>query len=332
MKLAGARVLVTGGAGFIGSYIVEDLLRCGAHVRVFDNFSSGLRANLSAVAGDIELIEGDILDPVALTQACQGMDAISHQAAQLEIIRCIDDPVGDLRTNTEGTLNVFQAARAANIGHVVYASSACVYGQAHYTPQDEDHPREPNWPYGVSKYATEGYGKLYHDYYGIQTVGLRYSIVYGPREWYGRVLTAFLRRALDGQLPVVWGGLQERDFVFVEDVAACHRRCLEHDNLGAAVFNVSTGIATPIRELAEVVIEVCRLDGSPIYEAVAEGQVSDLVPGRIRLPAELKQMVLDNRRAREQLGWAPQVALHEGLAQEFAWLRDHAERWQTMHY
>lgn len=332
MKLSGARVLVTGGAGFIGSYIVEDLVRVGARVRVFDNFSSGLRANLAAVAGDVEVVEGDILDREALGRACAGMDAISHQAAQLEIIRCIEDPVADLRINAEGTLNVFQAAVAAGVGTVIYASSACVYGQARYTPQDEDHPREPNWPYGVSKYATEGYGRLYHEYYGMQTVGLRYAIIYGPREWYGRVLTAFLRRALDGAPPVVWGGTQERDFTFVADVAACHRRCLEADDLGAAVFNVSTGVATSVRALADLVVEVCGLGAPPVYEDVAEGQVSQLVPGRMRLPAELKRMVLDNRRARERLGWAPAVGLREGLGREFAWLREHAERWQTMHY
>jgi nucleoside-diphosphate-sugar epimerase len=332
MKLSGARILVTGGAGFIGSYLVEDLVRGGAHVRVFDNFSSGLYENLRLVRDDVEIIEGDILDPAAVVEACKGIDAISHQAAQLEIIRCIDDPVADLRINAEGTLNVFQAAKAASIGRVVYASSACVYGQARYTPQDEDHPREPNWPYGVSKYATEGYGKLYHDYYGMQTVGLRYGIVYGPREWYGRVLTAFLRRALDGASPVVWGGTQERDFTFVEDVVACHRRCMEQDDLGASVFNVSTGVATSIRVLAELVVEVCGLGAPPIYEDVAEGQISDLVPGRMRLPAELKQMVLDNRRARDRLGWIPQVALREGLSREFAWLREHPDRWRTMHY
>ena len=332
MNLAHARVLVTGGAGFIGSYIVEDLVRAGARVRVFDNFSSGLRENLDAVAADVEVVEGDILDREALVAACKGIDAISHQAAQLEIIRCIEDPVADLRINAEGTLNVFQAAVAAGAGRVVYASSACVYGQARYTPQDEDHPREPNWPYGVSKHATEGYGRLYHDYYGMQTVGLRYAIIYGPREWYGRVLTAFLRRALDGAPPVVWGGAQERDFTFVEDVAACHRRCLEQDDLGAAVLNVSTGVATSIAALAGLVVEVCGLDQPPVYEDVAEGQVSELVPGRMRLPAELKQMVLDNRRARELLGWAPRVELREGLLREFAWLREHAERWQTMHY
>src|SRR5262249_13055496 len=159
-----------------------------------------------------------------------------------------------------------------------------------------------------------------------------YSIVYGPREWYGRVLTAFLRRALDGLPPVIWGGDQERDFVFVEDVASCHRRSLEEDNLGATVFNVSTGVATSIRALAEQVVEVCRLDAATIFEQGAEGQTSELVAGRMRLPAELKQMVLDNTRARERLGWMPQMALHQGLAQEFAWLRENSERWQTMHY
>jgi len=331
MNLKGLRILVTGGAGFIGSHIVEDLVKAGAIVRVFDNFSSGLRENLCHIGGDIEIIEGNLLDKEALLSAAVGVDAISHQAAQLEIIRCIEEPIEDLRTNAEGTLNVLDSAKRLGISKVVYASSACVYGQARYVPQDEGHPTLPNWPYGISKLATEHYARLYYEYYGISTIGLRYAIVYGPREWYGRVLTAFLRRALEKKPPVIWGGDQQRDFVYVDDIVHLHRLCLERDGLGNQAFNASTGVGTSIRQLAETVCELFDLDAS-VYEDIHEGEASDLVSGRIRLPAELEQMILANDKAKRTFGWAPVTDLQEGLLSEMAWLREHRDRWTTMHY
>jgi UDP-glucose 4-epimerase len=331
MRLAGSRILVTGGAGFVGSHVVDQLVRAGARVTVFDDLSSGHEANLEGVRDDVELVRGSILDADALRTAGRGADAICHQAAQLEIIRCIEEPLEDLRSNAEGTLNVLEAARKLEIGRVVYASSACVYGQAQHTPESEDHPTEPNWPYGVSKLAAEHYARLYGDYYGIETAGLRYSIVYGPREWYGRVMTAFLRRGLDGEAPVVWGGHQVRDFVYVGDVAAGNLACLQAEELPHRVYNLSTGRGTTVRELADTVAAMMDL-GGPIYEDVAEGQASELVDGRVRLPAELATMVLDPRRAAEDLGWAARTDLRTGMEREVAWLRDHRDRWTVMHY
>jgi len=331
VNLNGKRILVTGGAGFIGSHIVDDLLRRGAEVRVYDNFSSGFRENLRHVERDIEIIEGDVLDLDSLERACEGCDAISHQAAQLEIIKCIETPIEDLRVNAEGTLNVLECARRLDIGKVVYASSACVYGQAKQVPQPEEHPLRPNWPYGVSKLAAEHYARLSWEYYGIRTIGLRYSIVYGPREWFGRVLTVFLERALDGEPPVLWGGHQQRDFVYVEDIARLHTACLEEDGTGAEVFNGSTGIGTSIRELAELVCERFDLP-DPIEEAIAEGEESTLVSGRMRLPAELQRMILDSTKAHSRFGWTPETRLPDGLEREMEWLRDHRERWVEMHY
>lgn len=144
MTLDGAKILVTGGAGFVGSHVVDELVRSGAAVTVLDDLSSGFVENLAEVRADVELIRGDIGDLETLADAAAGCDAICHQAAQLEIIRCIEAPLDDLRSNAEGTLNVLEAARRAGVRRVVYASSACVYGQARYVPQDEDHPAEPN--------------------------------------------------------------------------------------------------------------------------------------------------------------------------------------------
>jgi UDP-glucose 4-epimerase len=329
MKAEGSTILVTGGAGFVGSYIVEELVRAGARVRVYDDFSSGEEANLVGVKNDVEVIRGDILDTEGLLRAASGVDVICHQAAQLEIVRCIESPIEDLRSNTEGTLSILEAAKRLSIPKVVYASSACVYGPATYIPEDEAHPTVPNWPYGVSKLAAEHYARLYYEYYQIETIGLRYSIVYGPREWYGRVLTAFLRRALDQLSPVVWGGDQERDFVYVEDVARLNRLSVESDEVECDVFNVSTGVGTSIRELANLVCDLFGLD-QPIYEDIGEGEVSKLVTDRMRLPAELKQMVLDNSRAKETFDWKPVTSLRQGIMSEMDWLHHNTDRWVTM--
>jgi UDP-glucose 4-epimerase len=331
MKIEGSKILITGGAGFIGSHIVELLVHSGAKVRVYDNFSSGYEANLNSVKNDVEIIRGDILDRDNLLKASSGVDVICHQAAQLEIIRCIETPLEDLRSNTEGTINIFEVAKCLDIPKVIYASSACIYGQAQYVPQDETHPTVPNWPYGISKLASEHYARLYHDYYQIETIGLRYSIVYGSREWYGRVLTAFLRRALDGLKPVIWGGYQERDFVYVEDVAKFNALCIESEYLGCENFNVSTGISTQIRDLAKLVCDLFNL-GEPVYEEIREGEISQMVAGRIRLPAELKQMVLDNSKAKATLNWEPHILLQQGIVSEMNWLQSNRDRWSVMRY
>ena len=263
-------VLITGGAGFIGSHLVDDLLAGGHAVTVFDNFSSGSRENLAAVIDDVEIVTGDILDRDALVAAARGKDVVSHQAAQLEITKCMEDPIGDLRTNLIGTLNVLEAARQAGVERLINASSACIYGQAVAPPSDEDaHPHDPNWSYGASKLAAEKYAQVFSQDYGFPAFSLRYGIVYGPREWYGRVLTIFLKRALERRAPVIFGeGEQLRDFVFVDDVVTVHRACMETDLTGAHSFNAGTGIATSIAQLAQLVCEVTGLDERPLRENV----------------------------------------------------------------
>jgi len=332
MKLEGLRVLVTGGAGFVGSHIVESLAKKGAKVIVYDNFSSGIIENIKHLEKNVEVIKADILDYDKLLDACKGVDVISHQAAQLEITKCIDDPIEDLRVNAEGSLNVFNAAVKNGVKKIIYASSACVYGQAQYIPQDENHPTNPNWQYGVSKLAVEKYASIYNNYYGIPVVGLRYSIVYGPKEWYGRVLTVFLKRAMEGQLPVIWGGNQIRDFIYVDDVCSLHNLCIENDKVKSDIFNVSTGIGTSIEQLARLIIGLFGINGEPMHEDIKEGEISELVKDRKRLPMELKRMVLDNKKAEKILGWTPNVKLRDGLAREFEWLKSNEHRWNKMSY
>jgi UDP-glucose 4-epimerase len=331
VNLDGKTVVVTGGAGFIGSHIVGQLIERGARVRVFDNMSSGYQENLSDL--QVEFISGDVLDQAALLAAATGADLLCHQAAQLEITKALDDPVSDLRVNIEGTVNVLEAARRLQIDRVVFASSACVYGQAKERPQAETHPTEPNWAYGVSKLAAEQYGRLYADEFGIAVSALRYSIVYGPREWYGRVLPIFLKRAVSGEAPVVFGeGDQERDFVFVDDVARLNIHCLEDERPGFRVYNASTGVATSIAQLGAIVAETFKTP-DVIFEDVKPGERSNVVEqNRMRLPSELQVMHMSAERAATDFGWRAEIPLHVGLAEELAWYRDNPGRWQTLSY
>ncbi len=327
MKIRGKKILVTGGAGFIGSHVVDALVENNAHVIVFDNFSTGRRKHLSNVK-DIDIIKGDILNYKALAKACRGIDTISHHAAQLEIFRSLDDPQGDLITNTVGTLNVLKAAVKHNVSTIINASSAAVYGQAEHIPENEDHRMNPNWPYGVSKLAAEKYCSIYHKDHGISITNLRYGIVYGEREWFGRVLTIFIKRAIQGKPPVIFGdGSQIRDFVYVKDVVSAHNLCLSA-NMANDSFNVSSGNATSIKELAELISNSFLNGMSPIYEDVKEGGMSKYVKGRRRIPGELLKMVLDPARIKEKLGWSPQMSLSNGIKAEMEWAKANLDAWK----
>jgi UDP-glucose 4-epimerase len=334
MELTGARVFMTGGAGFIGSHLIGELVDAGAAVTVYDDFSSGLRENLEDVPGPLEVIEGNILDYDQLVRAMRGHDAVSHMAAQLEITRSIGDPVYDLTTNTIGTLNVLKALSELGISKMVEASSAGVYGQAIQDLQTEDDPCDPNWEYGVSKLACEKYSAIYCQRNpALSVASLRYGIVYGEREWYGRVLTLFLKRAVDGLPPVVFGdGSQVRDFVYVGDIATLHRASMESDFRGHLVLNGSTGVGTSIVELAQLVCEVTGVAAEPVFEDVPEGERSTLVAGRMRLPSELDHMRMSFAKSERTVGWVPRMPLRDGIEREWKWLQSNAERWNEMSY
>ncbi|RKY38791.1 MAG: hypothetical protein DRP72_01135, partial [Candidatus Omnitrophota bacterium] len=286
--------------------------------------------NLNNIINDIKIIEGDILDYEKLKKSMKGHQYVSHQAAQLEILRCIEDPLIDLRINTIGTLNVLKACVENRISKVINASSACVYGQAQYIPQDENHPTNPNWPYGVSKLATEKYANIYHESYGVSIINLRYSIVYGEREWLGRVLTMFLKRILEDKPLVIFGkGDQLRDFIYVKDLVKFHNLCFgSNKNLGNNVYNVSTGIGVSIKELANIVIEVSGKSTEIVFENVKEGEFSRYMPNRKRIPAELKRMVLDNERAKRDFNWYPATNLKEGIERELSWIAENPSYWR----
>ena len=237
-----------------------------------------------------------------------------------------------MRTNLVGTINVLNAARIAGVGRVVNASSACIYGQAVDPPSQEDAaPHDPNWSYGASKLAAEKYAQIFSNDYGFTVHSLRYGITYGPREWYGRVLTIFLKRLLEGKAPVVFGaGEQLRDFVFVDDVVRIHRACIES---GLAARNPSTAeraLRRPCR-LARLACEISGTDLEPVTENVQPGETSELVAGRMRLPS-MGVMQLSPAKVQRVFGLTPKVTLREGVQREWEWLRENPHRWTTMSY
>lgn len=329
MRLRGKKILVTGGAGFIGSHIVESLVKEGAKVTVYDNFSTGKLEYLEEVRRKINIIKGDILDRNALKKACKGVDIISHHAAQLEIFRCMENPIIDLKTNTIGTLNVLNIAKENKLEKVINASSVSVYGQAIRLPQDENHPTNPNWAYGVSKLAAEKYCQIFNEQYGIPIISLRYGQVYGVREWFGRALTVFIKRILDGEPIVIFGkGRQMRDYIYVSDVVNCHNICLINDSIKDGVFNVGSGRAMTIVKIAQIVKRVLGDKNKIIYEQTKQGKVSRLVPYRKRIPCELEKMYMSIEKAKKILNWEPVISLEEGIRRQVDWLKKNPSAWK----
>lgn len=306
-------------------------MRLGHEVVVFDNFSSGNWDNLKTIQNDLRVIEGDIRDYGALESALRGADLVSHHAAQLEIFRSTDDPLFDLEVNTIGTLNVLRAAKKNGIFRVINASSACIYGQAEGLTAETHDPR-PNWAYGISKLAAEKYCHLYNDYQQLPTVSFRYGIVYGEREWYRRVLTIFIKRALEDKPLVVFGdGSQVRDFINVRDVVAMNRICLDHDSAPGHAFNVGTGVPTTVLQLAQAVQKIFpHVD--IVHENTKQGEYSTLVPDKKRNSAELQSMWLNPTKAEEMLGWTPQVSLYDGITAMAEWAKQNPGRWTNIRY
>ncbi len=323
VDLKDKRVFFTGGAGFIGSHVVEELLRREAQLTVFDNFSTGRQSNLQHLSENqnLKVLRGNILNRSKLLKAMENSDMVFHFAAELEIERGIENPFFDLKTNTIGTLNVLEAMRKGDLDNLVFASSAGIYGQAQYLPQDENHPLNPQWPYGVSKLSAEKYCTAYHALYGLRTTSLRYSIVYGPREWYRRVLTRFIKSVLEKRSPTIFGdGQQTRDFVYVKDAADAAIRAATSKKAIGEVFNVGAGVGTTVNELARIVIRLSGERVDPIYRNPKTGEMG-------RKLGELTNLTLDVTKARSILGYTPTVSLEEGIASFIEWARSNMNVW-----
>lgn len=307
------RALVTGGAGFIGSHLVEALLAAGCRVAVLDDLSSGKRSNLEAVAGRIDFYEGDIRDHDTLNRAVAGCDLVFHQAAVVSVTRTVEDPLGSSAVNATGTLQVLEAARRNQVKRVILASSSAVYGDDPQLPKHEGMTPQPLSPYAVQKLTGEHYARLYARLYGLQSVCLRYFNVFGPRQDpsspYSGVISIFLTCAADARQPCIYGdGRQSRDFVFVQDVVQANLASATTASAQGDVFNVGTGRAIEIRELWR---RIARLAGTPIEPAFAPPRAGDIVAS-----------VADIRRAGDLLGYRPAWSFADGLATTYDWYRN----------
>lgn len=296
--------LVTGGAGFIGSNIVETLVAEGADVRVIDNFSTGRRENLSPWQSKIDILEGDLTNPEDVQRAVDGVDVILHQGALPSVPVSVERPVETNAANITGTLNLLEAARRAKVKRLVYAGSSSAYGAVEETLNVESNCPSPLSPYAVQKLAGEHYCLAHWYCHGLPTVVLRYFNVFGPRQnpksQYAAVIPAFITRILAGERPIIYGdGKQTRDFTYVENnvranlVAATHRRA------PGQVFNIACGHSTSLLELLAQINEICGTDIRPIFEPERAGDV--------------KHSRADNTKARAVLGFVPAIGLREGL-------------------
>jgi len=301
MSIAAMHVLVTGGAGFIGSHSVEQLLAIGARVRVLDNFTSGKRENLPQDP-HLEVVAGDIRDPAAVGDALQDVTHVLHLAAQVSVQASVDDPLASATTNITGFLNVLDGARRAGIGRFVYASSAAVYGVPARLPLDEGAPTGPISPYGLEKSIDDQYGTLYRVLYGMASVGMRYFNVYGPRQDpaspYSGVISIFVDRLRAGKVLTVYGdGLQTRDFIYVGDVARANVAALTGNIVGTC--NVATGRTVTLLELIDTLTFVAGITTQVTFLPARSG--------------DIRHSAADNARLRQELARTEFTSLQEGL-------------------
>jgi len=306
-----ASYLVTGGAGFIGSHLVAELVARGERVRVLDNFATGHRENLAAWRDRIELVEGDLREYQAVLAAAQGMDCVLHQGALPSVQRSVDDPLTSHQVNVDGTVHVLEAARQAGVRRVVYASSSSVYGDKPTLPKEEGMTPAPKSPYAVSKLAGEYYVQTYHQVFGLEAVALRYFNVFGPRQdpksHYAGVMPRFVTALLAGETPVIFGdGLQSRDFTYVANVVSANLLAATAPEAPGKVMNIACGER---RSLLEVLAVLGRIMGRPVAPEFREERRGDV-----------KHSLADISRARRYLGYAPQVSFEEGMRETVAWI------------
>ncbi|HUI41517.1 MAG TPA: NAD-dependent epimerase/dehydratase family protein [Terriglobia bacterium] len=310
--MAGSRILVTGGAGFIGSTIADQLLEAGAaEVRILDNFVRGTRANLAHAqdSGRLTVVEGDVRNPALVDELTDGVDYVFHEAA-LRITRCAEAPREAVTVLIDGTLNVLEAAVRHRVKKVVAASSASVYGEPSYLPMDEGHPLNNRTSYGAGKIANEQMLRSYYEMYRLPYVAFRYFNVYGPRMDLEGVYTEVLIRWLDaidkGVPPRIFGdGSQSMDFVYVGDVARANLLALEND-VTDEVFNVGTGVQTSLSELCDLLLHLTGSSGRPEY-------------AEARKVANIRARRAAVEKAERLLGFRAQVDLETGLRELILW-------------
>lgn len=309
-------VLVTGGAGFIGSHLVRRLAEVGGRVRVLDDLSTGFASNLDDVRDRVELMEGDLTNPEDCARAAAGVEVVFHHGALPSVPVSVKDPVKSHHVNVTGTLNMLIAARDAGVRRFVYAGSSSAYGDQDNELKHEELAPRPLSPYAAAKLAGEHYVQAFAESFGLGGVVLRYFNVFGPRQNpdspYSAVIPLFIRAALRGERPVIYGdGTQSRDFTYVENNVEANILAAKAESLSPGrVYNVACGTSYSLLELLEVVNEVLGTSVEPIFEA--------------RRPGDVLHSKADISRARSELGYEPGVSFKHGLEKTINWYRENS--------
>jgi nucleoside-diphosphate-sugar epimerase len=304
------RYLVTGGAGFIGSNTVDELVRRGHDVVALDDLSTGKAANLALVSAKIKILQDSVTDLNALREACARVDCVIHLAAQTSVPRSVRDPIETNLINVTGTLNVLVAARDAKVKRVVFASSCAVYGKTSVLPIRESAGLSPISPYGISKQVGEAYGRAFQELYGLEFVSLRYFNVFGPRQDpsspYSGVLSIFNAALLGGTQPTVYGdGEQSRDFVYVQNVVEANLLAAVATSAPGRAFNIGTGNRFTLNQTLALLEKITDRPAKAKYAALREGDIRD--------------SQADINLARHALGYDPHIGFEEGLKQTWQW-------------
>ncbi len=304
------RYLVTGGAGFIGSNTVDELVRRGHEVVVLDDLSAGKEENLALVRKQIDLRIGTITDLATVQSACKGADYVIHLAARTSVPRSVKDPLETNRINIDGTLNVLVAARDAKVRRFVYAASSSAYGETPTLPKVETMQPAPISPYGVTKYVGELYAQVFGRAYGLENASVRYFNVFGPRQdptsQYSGVLARFMLALLQGEQPIVYGdGEQSRDFTYIDNVVDQTLRACETDGASGMVFNGGTGVRITLNQVLKVLEKITGKKVNARYDSPPNGDIRD--------------SQADISLARKILAYEPRVLLEEGLRRTWDW-------------
>lgn len=301
-----SKVLVTGGAGFIGSNLTEALLKKGHSVRVLDNFSTGRKGNLrfQEVFPTLEILEGDIRDLTLCQRAMKDAEVVFHQAALPSVQRSVEDPLDSNAVNSQGTLNILLSARDAGVKRVIYASSSSIYGDTPTLPKLEEMPANPLSPYALQKYIGEQYCRLFYQLYGLETVSFRYFNIFGPKQdpasVYSAVIPRFIDALLKGHPPLIFGdGEQSRDFTYIDNVVQANLLAMSAEHLQGEAINIACGKRVSLNQLLNILKEIVGSKVSPVHEEARKGDV--------------KHSLADINKGKKILNYDPQVGIEMGL-------------------
>lgn len=306
--------LVTGGAGFIGSNIAEQLVKNGEKVRIIDNLSTGKKENLNSFKNDVEFVQGDLRYLNTVMEVMKGVDYVLHQAALPSVPRSVQTPIESNDNNTNGTLNILYAAKESGVKRVVYAASSSAYGESPTLPKVETMKPSPLSPYAVNKLVGEYYCSVFNYVYGLETVVLRYYNVFGPRQdpssYYSAVIPKFIKALLEGKSPVIFGdGEQSRDFTYIDNVVSANLLACKAPDAVGEVMNMACGERITLNDLVKILQKILNVNIAPTYD-----------PPR---PGDIKHSLADIEKAKKLLGYKVIVPMKEGLEKTAAWFKNY---------